>query len=65
MMTSVEGWTILDPFAGSGSTGVAAVRCNRRYILIERDSAYCDLLIRNVLKEEQQVAKLAKESEAE
>jgi len=55
MMTSVEGWTILDPFAGSGSTGVAAVRCNRRYILIERDSAYCDLLIRNVHKEEQRM----------
>jgi adenine-specific DNA-methyltransferase len=31
---------VLDPFAGSGSTGAAAVRCGRRYILIEKDAAY-------------------------
>jgi len=31
---------VLDPFAGSGSTGVAARHCNRRYLLIEQDAGY-------------------------
>jgi adenine-specific DNA-methyltransferase len=31
---------VLDPFAGSGSTGIAAWQCHRQFILIEKDETY-------------------------
>ncbi len=34
---------VLDPFCGSGTTGVAAVRKNRRFVGIDMDSSYLDL----------------------
>lgn len=34
---------ILDPFAGSGTTGVACQQLDRRFILIEKDAQYCDM----------------------
>lgn len=35
-----EGATIVDPFAGSGTTGVAAIRMGRNFIGWERDPGY-------------------------
>lgn len=38
---ATEGQTILDPFAGSCTTGVAAIRTGRKCILIEKEKKYC------------------------
>lgn len=46
--------TILDPFAGSGSTGSAAVRMGRNFIGIERDPKYFDLACRRIEQAQRQ-----------
>jgi hypothetical protein len=38
------GGVILDPFAGSGSTGVAAAQLGYRAILIEREAEYIPII---------------------
>jgi DNA modification methylase len=40
---------IVDPFAGSGTTGLACKNLNRDYLLIEQDEAYIEI-IKNRLK---------------
>jgi len=37
---------VLDPFAGSGTTMIAAERAGRRARLIERDPRWCDVILR-------------------
>lgn len=44
---------ILDPFAGSGTTGIAALRLGRRAILIERDPKYAAIAIQRMRAEEE------------
>ena len=39
---SFAGDLVLDPFAGTGTTGAAAAELGRDYILVERDAAYAD-----------------------
>lgn len=40
---SARGDLVLDPFAGSGTTGVAAAECGRRFIGFEKDARYARL----------------------
>src|SRR5690606_9373773 len=40
--------TILDPFMGSGTTGVAAVKLGRRFTGIEIDEEYFDIACRRI-----------------
>lgn len=42
--SSNEGDTILDCFAGSGTTGVACKNLNRNYILIEKEPEYIEII---------------------
>lgn len=40
--------TILDPFMGSGTTGVAAVQMGRKFIGIEREPKYFDIACKRI-----------------
>lgn len=42
------GCTVLDPFCGSGTTGVACMQTGRRFIGIEIDAGYCDIARRRI-----------------
>ncbi|WP_075810275.1 site-specific DNA-methyltransferase [Clostridium perfringens] len=54
--SSNEGDVVLDCFMGSGSTGVAALDSNRRFIGIEKDDKYFDIAknrINQIMKDEE------------
>ena len=40
--------TILDPFMGSGTTGVACVKLGRKFIGIEIDEGYFDIACKRI-----------------
>jgi site-specific DNA-methyltransferase (adenine-specific) len=46
------GSTVLDPFAGSGTTGVACMKTGRRCILIEKDERYLPVIHRRLKEAE-------------
>ncbi len=44
----VKGQIILDPFMGSGTTGVACIQMGRKFIGIEIEEAYFDIACRRI-----------------
>ena len=51
---SNEGDAILDPFMGSGTTGVACVNTNRNFIGIEKDPQYFEIAKERIAEAERQ-----------
>lgn len=43
IVSSATGHIILDPFAGSGTTGVSSLKYDRKFILIEKSDLYCEM----------------------
>lgn len=43
-----EDQTVLDPFLGSGTTGVAALRCRRKFVGFEIEKKYVDLSLQRL-----------------
>lgn len=46
--SAARGETVLDPFMGSGTTGMACATLGRKFIGIEREPAYFDLACRRI-----------------
>ena len=44
---------VLDPFCGSSTTGISAIKLNRKYIGIDNEKEYLDLSIRRYKEEEE------------
>lgn len=45
---TLRGEVVLDPFAGSGTTAIAAMQEGRKCIIIEKDPRYCEIIRRRV-----------------
>ena len=43
IISSTNAKLIVDPFGGSGTTAISAIKNKRNYILIEKSKEYCDM----------------------
>ena len=50
-----EDWTILDPFMGSGTTAIAAIREKRHFIGFELNAEYYEKAMKRIKLERQQL----------
>jgi DNA modification methylase len=50
-LLSPPGGFVVDPFAGSGTTGIAAVAVGRRCLLVDNNPKYCELSLRRIHEE--------------
>lgn len=50
-MFSFYGDTVIDPFSGTGTTMVAAIKANRNSIGIEIDGDYCEMILKRLKNE--------------
>jgi len=57
--------TILDPFMGSGTTGVAAVQMGRKFIGIEREPKYFDIACQRIENAQRQTSLFEPQKKAE
>lgn len=55
---SISARTVLDPFMGSGTTGVAALRAGQRFVGIEQDPVYFEFACARI---EQSVRKTSRQ----
>jgi site-specific DNA-methyltransferase (adenine-specific) len=44
LLSTKEDDIVLDCFAGSGTTGLVAKKHNRKYVMIEKDKSYYNLI---------------------
>ena len=52
LASSVEKQIIFDPFMGSGTTGVAAIRHGRKFIGIEKEEKFVEMAVKRIQDEE-------------
>jgi DNA modification methylase len=50
-LASLPGWTVLDPFMGSGTTGIASLRTGRKFIGVEIDRRWYELACKRISAE--------------
>jgi len=65
ILSSCEGTVVLDPFGGSGTVGVSAVKHGWNYILIDNSPEYCQMAedrIKTAVEESQEIAQMEEES---
>lgn len=51
ILKNVTGETVIDPFMGTGTTGLACIRTGKKFVGIERDKKYFDIACERIVDE--------------